>query len=201
MPELMAALEQARTPRDAEELAEVLAQLEGPAEQQWPRAGLHPASLQVRRAAALQLARTASQQAAQHLRAILPELSSGDAVSVAEALALMIRVLQADVAPEALLEALGRLGDPTAVPAPVDQLSSPNARRRKGAAVALAQIANPAAGAPLVKLLLEEMHLEVAQASMQAWPAMGAEDDGALAALAVPGTRAFPLTYARQLRQ
>ena len=74
VPELMAALEQARTPRDADELAEVLAQLQGPGESQWPRAGLRTASLQVRRAAALQLARTAPQEAAQHLRAMLPQL-------------------------------------------------------------------------------------------------------------------------------
>lgn len=89
VPELMAALEQARTPRDAEELAEVLAQLEGACR------------------AAVAACRTASSVAAgapcrrpatgahgvpgsgQHLRAILPELSSGDAVSVAEALVLM----------------------------------------------------------------------------------------------------------------
>jgi HEAT repeat protein len=363
VPELMAALEQARTPRDASELAEVLAQLEGPGEQQWPRAGLHSASLQVRRAAALQLAHTAPEEAAEHLRAMLPHLSSGDAVSVAKALASMgcaegfegfaraleddphhwnasavayacknlrgprvqalllgllpgirneylhhvcaalaaqgadvlpaligaaqeasdglryryiaalaefrdpqgagllaplmvrrnplrdaamqsllatpsaearaalaaalplaespadarlitealakaatreavpdlIRALQADVATEAILEALGRLGHRAAVPALVDQLSSPNARRRHGAAMALEQIADPAAGAPLVNLLLKEFHLEVAQAAMRAWLASGAEDDGALDGLAVPGTRAFLLASARQL--
>ncbi len=363
VPELMAALEQARTPRDASELAEVLAQLEGPGEQQWPRAGLHSASLQVRRAAALQLAHTAPEEAAEHLRAMLPQLSSGDAVSVAKALASMgcaegfegfaraleddphhwnasavayacknlrgprvqalllgllpgirneylhhvcaalaaqgadvlpaligaaqeasdglryryiaalaefrdpqgagllaplmvrrnplrdaamqsllatpsaearaalaaalplaespadarlitealakaatreavpdlIRALQADVATEAILEALGRLGDRAAVPALADQLSSANARRRQGAAMALGQIADPAAGAPLVNLLLKEFHLEVAQAAMHAWLASGAEDDGALDGLAVPGTRAFLLSSARQL--
>lgn len=365
VPELMAALEQARTPRDASELAEVLAQLQGPGELQWPRAGLQSASLQVRRAAALQLARTAPGEAAEHLRAMLPQLSSGDAVSVAEALASMgcpegfegfaraladdphhwnasavayacknlrgpqvqalllgllpgirneyvhhvcaalaaqgadvlpaligaaqeasnglrhryiaalaefrdpqgagllaplmvrrnplrdaarmallatpgdevraalaaalplaespadaglitealakaatreavpdlVRALQADIATEAIFEALGRLRDPAAVPALVDQLSSPNPRRRQGAAMALGQIADPAAGAPLVNLLLKEVHLEVAQAAMHAWLAMGAPDEGALDGLAVPGTRAFVLASARQLRQ
>lgn len=363
VPELMAALERARTPRDASELAEVLAQLEGPGEQQWPRAGLHSASLQVRRAAALQLARAAPEEAAEHLRGMLPQLSSGDAVGVAAALVSMgcaedfegfsraleddphhwnasavayacknlrgpqvqallldllpgirneylhhvcaalaaqgadvlpaligaaqeasdglryryiaalaefrdpqgavllaplmvrrnplrdaamqsllampsaearaalaaalplaespadarlitealakaatreavpdlIRALQADVATEAILEALGRLGDRAAVPALVGQLSSPNARRRQGAAMALGQIADPGAGAPLVNLLLKEFHLEVAQAAMHAWLASGAEDDGALDGLSVPGTRAFLLASARQL--
>ncbi|WP_422843021.1 HEAT repeat domain-containing protein [Acidovorax sp. M2(2025)] len=365
VPELMAALEQARTPRDASDLADVLAQLQGAGELQWPRAGLQSASLQVRRAAALQLARTAPGEAAEHLRAMLPQLSSGDAVSVAEALASMgcpegfegfaraladdphhwnasavayacknlrgpqvqalllgllpgirneyvhhvcaalaaqgadvlpaligaaqeasnglrhryvaalaefrdpqgagllaplmvrrnplrdaarmallatpgdevraalaaalplaespadaglitealakaatreavpdlVRALQADVATEAIFEALGRLRDPAAVPALVDQLSSPNPRRRQGAGMALGQIADPAAGAPLVNLLLKEVHLEVAQAAMHAWLAMGAPDDGALDGLAVPGTRAFLLARARQLRQ
>ncbi len=159
----------------------------------------------------LSLAATPSTEARAALAAELQLAKSpADARLVAETLAKaanreaipdLIRVLQANVAPEALLEALGRLGDPAAVPALVDQLSSPDARRRKGAAVALAQIADPLAGAPLVKLLLEETHLEVAQAAMQAWLAMGAEDDGALDALAVPGTRAFLLTCARQLRQ
>jgi HEAT repeat protein len=363
VPELMAALEQARTPRDASELAEVLAQLEGPGEQQWPRAGLHSTSLQVRRAAALQLARAAPEEAAEHLRAMLPQLSSVDAVGVAAALVSMgcaegfdgftraleddphhwnasavayacrtlrgprvqalllgllpgirneylhhvcaalaaqgadvlpaligaaqetsdgfryryiaalaefrdpkgagllaplmvrrnplrdaamqsllatpsaearaalaaalplaespadarlitealakaatreavpdlIRALQADVATEAILEALGRLGDRAAVPALVGQLSSPNARRRQGAAMALGQISDPAAGAPLVNLLLKEFHLEVAQAAILAWLASGAEDDGALDGLSVPGTRAFLLASARQL--
>lgn len=361
--ELMAALEQARTPRDASELAEVLAQLEGSGEQQWPRAGLHSASLQVRRAAALQLARAAPEEAAEHLRGMLPQLSSGDTVGVAaalvsigcaegfegfsraleddphhwnasavayacrtlrgprvqalllgllpgirneylhyvcaalaaqgadvlpaligaaqeasdgfryryiaalaefrdphgvgllaplmvrrnplrdaamqsllatpsaeahaalaaalplaespadarlitetlakaakrEAIPDLIRVLQTDVATETILEALGRVGDRAAVPALVDQLSSPNARRRQGAAMALGQIADPAAGAPLVNLLLKEFHLEVAQAAMHAWLANGAEDDGALDGLSVPGTRAFLLASARQL--
>ncbi|MPT51820.1 MULTISPECIES: HEAT repeat domain-containing protein [Delftia] len=368
VPELMAALEQARTPRDADELAEVLAQLQGPGESQWPRAGLRTASLQVRRAAALQLARTAPQEAAQHLRAMLPQLCGGDAVGVAEALALMgsaegfegfakaladdphhwnasavayacqnlrgpqvqalllglipgirneyvhhvckalaaqgaevlpaliaaaqaagdslryryvmalaefrdpqgagllaplmvrrnplrdaamlslsatpsaeasaalaaalrqaespadarlitetlakaatreaipdlIRALQADLATEEILEALGRLGslgDRAVVPALIDQLSSPNARRRQAAAMALGQIADPAAGAPLVRLLLKEFHLEVAQAAMQAWLAMGAQDGGALDGLGAPGTRAFLLASARQLRR
>ncbi|WP_137747128.1 HEAT repeat domain-containing protein [Acidovorax sp. NB1] len=363
VPELVAALEQARTPRDASDLADMLAQLEGPGEQQWPRAGLHSTSLQVRRAAALQLARAAPEEAAEHLRAMLPQLSSGDAVGVAAALVSMgcvegfdgfaraleddphhwnasavayacknlrgprvqalllgllpgirneylhhvcaalaaqgaevlpaligaaqeasdglryryiaalaefrdphgavllaplmvrrnplrdaamqslvatpcaeahaalaaalplaespadarlitealakaatreaipdlIRVLQTDVATETILEALGRLGDRAAVPALVDQLSSANARRRQGAAMALGQISDPAAGAPLVNLLLKEFHLEVAQAAMHAWLASGAEDDGALDGLSVPGTRAFLLTSARQL--
>lgn len=362
VPELMALLEQARTPRDAGEWAEVLAQLEGPGEQQWPRAGLQSASLQVRRAAALQLARTAPEEAAEHLRALLPQLSSGDAVRVAEALASMgcgegfegfaraleddphhwnasavayacknlrgpqvqalllgllpgirneyvhnvcaalaaqgaevlpaligaaqeagdglryrysaalaefrdpqgarllaplmvrrnplrdaatlslsatpgaethaalaaalplaaspadarlitealaqaatreaipdlIRALQTDTATEAVLEALGRLGDRAAVPALVDQLSSPHARRRQGAAMALEQIADPAAGAPLVKLLLTELDLAVAQAAMHAWLASGAVDGGALDGQDVPGTRAFLLAHARQ---
>lgn len=86
VPELVAALEYARTPSDARELAEVLAQLGGPGEQQWPRSGLHSASLQVRRAAALQLVHTAPKEAAQHLRGMQAQLSSGDAISVAEAL-------------------------------------------------------------------------------------------------------------------
>ena len=65
--------------------------------------------------------------------------------------------------------------------------------------MALGQIADPAAGAPLVNLLLKEFHLEVAQAAMHAWLASGAEDDGALDGLAVPGTRVFLLASARQL--
>ncbi len=364
VPELMAALEQARTPRDASDLAEVLAQLTGSGESQWPRAGLKSASLQVRRAAALQLARMAPEEAAQPLRELLPQLSSGESVSVAEALALMgceqgfdglasaladdplhwnasavahacqhlrgprvqallldllpsirneyvhqvckslaaqgadvlpaligaareasdgsrhryvlalsefrdprgavclapllvrrnplrdaavlslsatpspetsavlaaalrqaespadarlitetlarvatreampdlIRALEANVATEEILEALGRLGDRAAVPALVDQLSSPDARRRRGAAAALEQIADPAAGAPLVRLLLKEVHLEVAQAALQAWLAIGAEDEGALDGQDAPGTRAFLLACARQRR-
>ncbi|CAB5711924.1 HEAT repeat [Delftia tsuruhatensis] len=365
VPALMVALEQARTPRDADELAEVLARLEGPGESQWPRAGLRSTSQPVLRAAALQLSRTAPEEAARHLRAMLPQLSSGEAVSVAEALALMgcaegfegfaraladdphhwnacavayacrnlrgpqvqalllglmpgirteyvhhvckalaaqgadvlpaligaaqdagdslryryvmalaefrdprgagllaslmvrrnplrdgailslsatpsaeasaalaaallqaespadarlitetmaraatreaipylIQALEADVAIEEILEALGRLGDRSAVPALVDQLSSPNAHRRKGAAMALEQIADPAAGAPLVSLLLKEFHLEVAQAAMQAWLAIGAQDDGTLDGLGVPGTRAFLLASARQFHK
>ncbi len=365
VPELMAALEQARTPRDASELAEVLAQLEGPGEQQWPRAGLNSTSLQVRRAAALQLARTAPHEAEKHLLELLPQLSSGDSLGVAEALALMdcaqgfegfaraladdphhwnanavayackslrgprvqelllgmlpgirneyvhnvcislaaqgadvlpaligaaqespdgvqyryaaalsefrapqgarllvpllvrrnplrdaamlsisatpsaeasaalaaalllvespadtrlitealarvatreaipdlIRALQTDIATEAILDALGRLGDPTAVPTLVDQLSHPNARRRQGAATALGQIGDPAAGTPLAKLLLKEVHLEVARAAMEAWLTIGAEDDDALDGPVVPGTRAFLLSSARQLHK
>ncbi|MCE1192722.1 MAG: HEAT repeat domain-containing protein [Acidovorax sp.] len=365
VPELMAALEQARTPRDASDLAEVLAQLQGPGELQWPRAGLHSASLQVRRAAALQLARTAPEAAAEPLRGMLPQLSSGDAVSVAAALVSMgcaegfdgfaraladdphhwnasavahacqklrgpqvqalllsllpgirneyvhnvcaalaaqgadvlpaligaaqaatdglryryvvalsefrasqgaallapllvrrnplrdaairsltvtpsaeasaalaaalplaespadarlitetlakaatreaipdlLRALPADGATEAILEALGRLGGPATVPALVGQLSHSNARRRQGAALALGQIADPAAGAPLVSLLLKELHLEVAQAALQAWLAVGAEADGQLDGLGVPGTRAFLLASVRQLHR
>ena len=363
VPDLMAALEQARTPSDASELAEVLAQLNGPGEQQWPRAGLHSASLQVRRAAALQLVHTAPEEAAQHLRGMLAQLSSGDVVSVAEALAALgcaegfegfaqalasdphhwnasavasacenlrgpqvqallldllpdirneyvhnvckalaaqgaealpalisaaqaasdkvryryvlalaefrdpkgaallaplmvrrnplrdgamlslaatpspeacaalvaalqqaerpadsgliietlaaaatreaipdlLRALQADAATEEILNALGRLADPAAVPGLVEQLASPNAHRRQGAVTALAQIADPAAGTPLLRLLLKENHLGVAQAAMAAWLALGARDDGALDAPGVPGTRAFLLASARQL--
>ncbi len=368
VPDLMAALEQARTPRDASELAEVLAPLSSDGDAQWPRAGLQSASLQVRRAAALQLARMAPEEAAPHLRELLPQLSSGDAVSVAEALALMghaegfegfaraladdphhwnasavahacqhlrgpqvqallldllpgirneyvhqvckalaaqgaevlpaliaaaleahdsarhryvlalsefreprgaewlvplmvrrhplrdaallslsatpsaaasaalaaalaqaespadarlitetlakaatreaipdlIRALHADFATEEILEALGRLGRPgdeALVQALVEQLSSPHARRRQGAAAALGQIADPAAGEPLVRLLLKEFHLEVAQAAMQAWLSVGAQDGGALDGQALAGTRAFLLASARQLRE
>lgn len=363
VPELVAALAQARTPRDASELAEVLAQLGGPGEQQWPRSGLHSASLQVRRAAALQLVHTAPEEAAQHLRGLQAQLSSGDAIGVAEALVALgcaegfegfakaladdphhwnasavasacerlrgpqvqalllgllpgirndyvhnvckalaaqgaevlpalisaaqaasdevryryvvalaefrdpkgadllaplmvrsnplrdgamlsliatpspeaiaalavalqqaerpadsrliietmataatreatpdlLRALQADVATEEILDALARLADPVAVPALAEQLASPNALRRQGAATALAQIAAPAAGTPLLNLLLKETHLQVAQAAMTAWLALGAEDDGVLDGLAVPGTRAFLLASARQL--
>lgn len=363
VPALMAALEQARTPRDASELAEVLAELAGPGEQQWPRSGLHSASLQVRRAAALQLVHMAPEEAAQHLRGLQAQLSNGDAVSVAEALVALgcaegfegfakaladdphhwnasavasacerlrgpkvlallldllpgirnecvhnvckalaaqgaevlpelisaaqaasaevrhryvvalaefrdpkgagllaplmvrsnplrdgatlslvatpspqtsaalaaalqqaegpadsgliietlataatreaipdlLRALQADAATEEILDALARLADPVAVPALADQLASPNALRRQGAATALAQIADPAAGAPLLNLLLKETHLQVAQAAMTAWLALGAEDDGVLDGLALPGTRAFLLASARKL--
>ncbi|CAN7498971.1 HEAT repeat domain-containing protein [Acidovorax sp. LjRoot66] len=367
VPELMAALEQARTPRDAGELAEVLAQLDGPGEQQWPRAGLHSASLQVRRAAALQLVHTAPEEAAQHLRGMLAQLPSGDAVSVAKALAALghaegfegfaqaladdplhwnasavacaceglrgpqvqalllgllpgirneyvhtvckaliaqgaqalpaliseaqaasndvqhryvlalsefrdpqgarllapllvrsnplrdgamlslattpspeasaalsaalqqaetpadaqliletlasaatreaipdlLRGLQANAATDEILDALGRLADPAAVPALVEQLASPDARRRHGAATALAQIADPAAGQPLYELLLQETHLEVAQAALTAWLALGTtgDDDGGSAhnGLGVPGTRAFLLASVARL--
>jgi HEAT repeat protein len=363
VPELVAALEQARTPREASELAEVLAQLGGPGEQQWPRSGLHSALLQVRRAAALQLAHTAPEEAAQHLRGMQAQLSSGDAIGVAEALVALgcaegfegfakaladdphhwnasavasaceslrgpqvqalllgllpgirndyvhnvckalaaqgaevlpalisaaqaasdevryryvvalaefrdpkgadllaplmvrknplrdsamlslvatpspeasaalavalqqaegpadssliiktlataatreaipdlLRALQADVATEEILDALARLGDPVAVPALAEQLASPNALRRQGAATALAQIADPAARTPLLNLLLKETHLQVAQAAMTAWLALGAKDDGMLDGLAVPGSRALLLSIAKQL--
>lgn len=367
VPELVAALEQARTPRDASELAEVLAQLDGPGEQQWPRAGLHSASLQVRRAAALQLVHTAPEEAAQHLRGMRAQLPPGDAVSVATALAALgcaegfagfaqamaddphhwnasavasacenlrgpqvqalllgllpgirneyvhnvckalaaqgaqalpalisaaqaagddvqhryvlalagfrdpqgagllaslmarsnplrdgamlslaatpspeasaalaaalqqaqtpadaqlimetlasaatreaipdlLRGLQADAATAEILDALGRLAEPAAVPALVEQLASPDAQRRQGAATALAQIADPAAGQPLLKLLLQETQLEVAQAAMPAWLALGATSDeggGAVRdGLGVPGMRAFLLASVARL--
>ena len=163
----------------------------------------------LRDAAMQSLLATPSAEAHAALAAALPLAESpADARLITEALAKaatreavpdLIRALQADVATEAILEALGRLGDRAAVPALVDQLSSPNARRRQGAAMALRQIADPAAGAPLVNLLLKEFHLEVAQAAMHAWLATGAEDDGALDGLSVPGTRAFLLASARQL--
>ena len=362
VPELMAALEQARTPRDASEWAEVLAQLEGPGEQQWPRAGLRSASLQVRRAAALQLARTAPEQALGPLRDMLPQLSSGDSVSVAHALMAMgckeglegfkqalvddphhwnasavasacanlrgpqvralllgllpvirneyvhnvcralaaqgaevlpelireaqaagetaryryvaalaefrdpkgatllaplmlrrnplrdpamlalaatpsaevsaalaaalqqaespadarliaealakaatreaipdlLRALQSDAATEEILDALGRLGDTAAVPALIEQLSSPHSRRREGAARALGRIADPAAGRPLLQLLLKENHLEVAQAAMEAWLTVGTPEDE-VDEVCAQDTRAFLLASARQL--
>ena len=362
VPELMAALEQARTPRDASEWAEVLAQLEGSGEQQWPRAGLRSASLQVRRAAALQLARTAPEQAVGPLRDMLPQLSSGDSVSVAHALMAMgckeglegfeqalvddphhwnasavasacanlrgpqvralllgllpvirneyvhnvcralaaqgaevlpelireaqaagetaryryvaalaefrdpkgatllaplmlrrnplrdpamlalaatpsaevsaalaaalqqaespadarliaealakaatreaipdlLRALQSDAATEEILDALGRLGDTAAVPALIEQLSSPHSRRREGAARALGRIADPAAGRPLLQLLLKENHLEVAQAAMEAWLTVGTPEDE-VDGVCAQDTRAFLLASARQL--
>lgn len=168
----------------------------------------------LRDAAMLSLSATPSAEASAALAAALLQAESpADARLITETLAKaatreaipdLIRALQADLATEEILEALGRLGrlgDRTVVPALIDQLSSPNARRRQAAAMALGQIADPAAGAPLVRLLLKEFHLEVAQAAMQAWLAMGAQDGGALDGLGAPGTRAFLLASARQLRR
>ncbi|GAB3253500.1 HEAT repeat domain-containing protein [Chitinimonas naiadis] len=87
VPALIAALEEATVPRDASDLAEVLRQLAGPGEQQWPRVALQSASLTVRRAAALALYDTAPAEAAEHLLDILPQLESGAAIGVAKALA------------------------------------------------------------------------------------------------------------------
>jgi HEAT repeat protein len=166
----------------------------------------------LRDAAMLSLSATPSAEASAALAAALPQAETpADARPITETLAKaatreaipdLIRALQADVATEEVLEALGHLGHldaRAAVPALVEQLGSPDARRRKGAAMALGQIADPAAGAPLASLLLKEFHLEVVQAAMQAWLAIGAEDGGALDGLDVPGTRAFLLASARQL--
>lgn len=85
-PDLVAALEQAKTPRDASELADELARLVGPGDQHWPRVGLSSASLPVRRAAALQLATSDPEAAVAPLRKLLGEVKPGDAIAVAEAL-------------------------------------------------------------------------------------------------------------------
>lgn len=362
VPDLVDALAQARTPRDAGDIAEVLAPLAGPGERQWPRAGLPSASLQVRRAAALQLVHTAPDEAVPHLCGMLAQLPAGDAVGVAKALAALgraegfegfaqaladdphhwnasavasaceslrgpkvqalllgllpgirneyvhnvckalaaqgaevlpaligaaqaagddvrhryvlalsefrdpagagllapllvrgnplqhgamlslaatpspetsaalgaalqqadapadvclivetlaaaatreaipdlLRALQAGTATEEVLDALARLADTAALPALVEQLASPDAQRRQGAAAALAQIADPAAARPLFDLLLEEDDLQVAQAAMAAWLAV-ATAGGDAGAPGTPGTRAFLLASAGQL--
>lgn len=87
VPELVAALELAKVPRDASDLAEVLTQLAGPGDQQWPRMGLRAESLRVRRAAALEFYRTAPDDAAIHLLEILAQLAPSDSIAVAAALA------------------------------------------------------------------------------------------------------------------
>lgn len=85
-PDLVAALEQARSPRDADELAAELARLVGPGDQHWPRVGLSSTSLPVRRAAALQLATSDPDAAVAPLRKLLNEVPPGDAIAVAEVL-------------------------------------------------------------------------------------------------------------------
>lgn len=85
-PDLVAALEQARSPRDADELAAELARLVGPGDQHWPRVGLSSTSLPVRRAAALQLATSDPDAAVAPLRELLNEVPPGDAIAVAEVL-------------------------------------------------------------------------------------------------------------------
>jgi len=84
---LMAALAETKVPREADDLAKVLAQLAGPGEQQWPRVALQSESLTVRRAAALALYDLAPEDATPHLLNILTQLAPGDAIYVAKALA------------------------------------------------------------------------------------------------------------------
>lgn len=368
VPELVAALEQATLPREIRDLAELLAQFEGPGEQQWPRAWLRSASLPVLQAAALQLVHTAPDEAAQHLCDMLPHLPAGKAVDVARALAAMgrpegfeslaqaladdphhwnveavtracqslrgpqvqalllgllprirenyvrhvwealaaqgadvlpalinaglqaanrkvggryvsalagfcdpkgaellaplmvrdnplregaqvslaltprpevcaalaaalpqaetpadaqliletlacaatreaipdlLRGLRDDVASEAILAALGKLADPVAVPAVVEQLASSDPLRRQAAAAALEEIADAAASEPLFRLLLTETDLYAAQTAMDAWLALSRTDGDvgkeARDGLGVPGTRAFLLASIQQL--
>ena len=369
VPELVAALERAKPPRDASDLAQVLAELEGPGDTQWPRLGLRSQALPVRRAAALQLAQTAPEEAVPHLRALLPDVGSGGAVGVGEALASigcadgfdafaqaladdphhwnasavasacgnlrgprvqallldlllairndyvhivcqalaaqgadvlpaligaaqaaeagvrhryvvalaefrdprgapllaallsprnplrdaamlslsatpsaeagaaladalrraespaeaalltrtlakaatreampdLLRALQSEGAAHDVFEALGRLGRPgdsAALSALIEQLSSPHARRREGVATALGRIGDPAAGRPLLDMLLKEQHLDGARAALHAWRSVGMADgglfDGGHGGPDGPGLRAVLLVSARR---
>lgn len=87
VPELIAALAATKVPRDASDIAAVLARLTGPGEQDWPRVALQSESLTVRRAAALQLLHVAPDEAVPHLLSILSQLQPGDSIDVAGALA------------------------------------------------------------------------------------------------------------------